>query len=168
MDTVEGLSAEHLEVYAPDVIQSQRRTGRWIAAAQIGRPLHGPRLCRPQDRYARNWNRPFYLAHLGYKDGVLTLRRTAPVSSDLTLRLCFGLDIVLQTPRRVSIIRQRDTFWMDRPLMLPRPEARVYALGWKHAAQNSSDRLTFHADAMPFVLHALRRLAVTSTITSTA
>jgi hypothetical protein len=166
MDTVEGLSAEHLELYAPDVIQAQRRPGRWIPAGQIGRPLDEPRLCRPQDRYARNWDRPFYLAHFGFKDGALTLRRTAPVSRDLTLRLCFGLDILLQTPRRVSIVRQRDTFWMDRPLMLPQPEARVYALGWKDAAQDSPDRLTFHADAMPFVVHALQRLAVTPTIRS--
>ena len=164
METVEGLSAEHLELYAPDVIQTQRRAGRWIAAGQIGRPLDGLRLCRPQDRYARNWERPFYLAHFGYKQGVLTLRRTAPVTHDLTLRLCFGLDTMLQTPRRVSIERQRETFSIDRPLMLPQPEARVYALGWKQTPQDNLDRLTFHADALPFVVHALQRLAVTPTI----
>lgn len=161
METVEGLSAEHLELYAPDVIQAQRRTGRWIAAGQIGRPLDGPRLCRPQDRYASNWERPFYLAHFGYKHGVMTLRRTAPVTRDLALRLRYGLDTVLQTPRRVSIVRQRETFSIDRPLVLPQPEARVYELGWKPAPQDNPDRLTFHANAMPFVVHALQRLAVT-------
>ena len=166
MDVVEGLSAEHLELYAPDVIQAQRRSGRWIAAGQIGRSLDGLRLCRPQDRYARNWDRPYYLALFGFKDGELTLRRTAPVSRDLTLRLCFGLDIMLQTPRRVSIVLQRDTFWIGRPLMLPQPEARVYALGWKHPAQDNPDRLAFHADALPFVVHALQRLAITPTVTS--
>lgn len=166
MDTAEGLSAEHLELYAPDVIQAQHRTGRWIAAGQIGRPLSGLRLCRPQGHYARIWDRPYYLAHFEFKDGALMLRCTAPVSHDLTLRLRFGLDIVLQTPRRVSIACQRETFWMDRPSTLPQPEERVYALGWKHAARDSPDRLTFHADAMPFVVHALQRLAVTPTITS--
>jgi hypothetical protein len=164
MEAVEGLSAEHLELYAPDVLQGQRRTGRWIAAGQIGRALDGPRLCRPQDRYASSWDRPFYLAHFGFKDGALTLRRTAPVTHDLALRLRFGLDTVLQTPRRVSIVRQRETFSMDRPLTLPQPEARVYALGWKQAVQEDSDRLTFHADAMPFVVQALQRLAVTPAI----
>lgn len=166
MDTVEGLSAEHLELYAPDVIQAQHRTGRWIPAGQIGQPLDGPRLCRPLDRYARNWDRPFYLAYFGFKDGALTLRRTAAVNRDFALRLRFGLDVVLKTPRRVSIVRQHDTFWIDRPLMLPQPEARVYGLGWKRAAQDSPDRLTFHADAMPFVLHALQRLAVIPSITN--
>lgn len=166
MDTVEGLSAEHLELYAPDVIQAQRRTGRWIAAGQIGRSLDGPRLCRPQNRYAKIWDRPFYLAHFGFKEDALTLRRAVPVYHDLTLRLRFGLDTMPKTPRRVSIVRQRETFWMDHPLVLPQPEARAYALGWKQAAQDNPDRLTFHADAMPFVVHALRRLAVSPTIIS--
>lgn len=160
------LSAELLELYAPDLMQAHGRTGRWVAARHISRPLDGPRLCRPLDRYAQKWDRPFYLAHFGFKDGALTLRRTAPVSRDLTLRLCFGIDIVLQTPRRALMVRHRDTFWMDRPLMLPRPEARIYALGWKHAAQDSPDRLTFHVNAMPFVVHAFQRVAVTPTITS--
>jgi hypothetical protein len=160
MEAVEGLSAEHLELYAPDVLQAQRRTGRWIAAGQIGRALDGPRLCRPQQRYASNWDRPFYLAHFGFKDGTLSLRRAAPVTHDLALRLRFGLDTVLQTPRRISIISQREIFSMDHPLTLPQPEARIYALGWKQIAQEDSDRITFHADAMPFVVHALQRLAV--------
>jgi hypothetical protein len=166
METVEGLPAEHLEVYAPDVLEAQRRTGRWIPAGQIGRSLNGPRLCRPKDRYAWNWNRPFYLAHFGFEDGALTLRRTAPFSRDLALRLCFGFDILLQTPRRVSIVRQRDRFWMNRPVVLPEPEARVYALGWKDLAKDNPDRLTFHADAMPFVLHAFQGLAIVPTIKS--
>lgn len=164
MEAVEGLSAEQLELYAPDVIQPQRRTGRWIAAGQIGRALDGPRLCRPQERYASSWDRPSYLAHFGFKDGTLTVRRAAPITHDLALRLRFGLDIVLQTPRPVSIVRQRETFSMHRPLMLPQPEARAYALGWKQAAPEDSDQLTFHADAMPFVVQALQRLAVTPAI----
>jgi hypothetical protein len=166
MNTVEGLSAGHLELYAPDVIHAQHRTGRWLAAGRIDRPLGGPRLCRPRDQYAKKWDRPFYLAYFGFKDGALTLSRTAPVSHDLTRRLSFGLDLLLQTPRRVSIIQQHDTFRIDHPLMLPQPEARVYALGWKHAAQDNPDQLTFHAAAMPFVMRVLRRLAVTPTITN--
>lgn len=164
MQTVEGLSAEHLELYAPDVMRTQRRPGRWIAARQVARALNGPRLCRPQERYARAWDRPFYLAHFGYKHGSLTLNRAAQVPADVTLRLCFGLDNIVRTPRRVSIVRQRETFSIDRPLMLPSPEARAYALGWKSPTQDKPDRLTFHANAMPFVVHALERLAVSPAI----
>jgi hypothetical protein len=164
METVEGLSAEDLELYAPDVIQAQRRSGRWIAAGQIGRALDGPRLCRPQEGRVQKWDRPFYLAHFGYKDGVLTLQRVAQVPADLTLRLRFGLDTIMRTRRRISIVRQRDTFSIDRPPMLPSPESRVYALGWKAASQDNPERLTFHANAMPFVLHALERLAVSAAI----
>ena len=166
MDIVEGLSAEQLEIYAPDMIQFQRQSGRWVAAKQIGRSLDGLRLCRPQDGHARTWDRPYYLAHFEFKDSVHTVRRAAPISRDLTLRLRFGLDIVLQTPRRISIVRQGDTFSVDRPMMLPLPEARVYALGWKQAAHDHPDRIIFHADAMPFVVHALQRLAIAPTIKS--
>jgi hypothetical protein len=165
MEAIEGLSAEYLEVYAPDVAQAQHRSGRWLPASQIGRSLDGVRLCRPQERYAQSWDRPSYLSHFDFRNGALTLRRAASITPDLTLRLCFGLDVQLQTPRRLSITRQHEVFSVERPLTLPRPERRVYALGWRKAApQTASEKLIFHVDALPFVMRALQRLSITPSI----
>ena len=69
MEVLQGLSADQLEVYAPDVLRSQRRPGRWIAVGQIGRPLDGVRLCQPQDRFARSYDKPHYLAHFEFRNG---------------------------------------------------------------------------------------------------
>ena len=62
-----GVSAEQLEIYAPDLLRNQRRRGRWIAAEEINRPLEGVRLCQPQTRYARSYDTPQYLAHFDLK-----------------------------------------------------------------------------------------------------
>lgn len=166
MEAVQDLSAEHLEIYAPDVTSRQRRPGRWIAAAQIGRPLHGPRLCRPHMRYARSYDQPFYLGHFEFKSGALALQRCAAVEYGLTLRLRFGLDAMLTTPRRLSISVSERNVTIDRPFSLPYPESRVYALGWEDNVEGEgSERLSFHLDAMPFVMHALRRVSVDPIVT---
>jgi hypothetical protein len=165
MEVVGGLAADHLELYAPDISRAQRRTGRWVPAQHIGKPLEGPRLCRPQDRYARSWDRPYYVAHFEFTHGALALRRAASVSRDLTLRLAFGFDIMLGTPRRVSIMRHAQAFSIDRPLTLPQPESRAYALGWTSPSPGHEERLAFHPDAMPFVERSLQRLSVASVFT---
>lgn len=162
MEALDGLSAEQLEIYAPDVARAQRRQGRWVPAGQISRALSEVRLCRPQDRYAKKWDRPNYLAHFDFKNSALSLRRAAPIDGQLTLRLRFGLDLTLQTPRRLSITAHRGAFSIEKPLMLPAPEDRVYALGWHDGApEGDSEQLMFHAHAMPFVLHAFKRLSIT-------
>jgi hypothetical protein len=167
MEAVQDLSAEQLDIYAPDVARSQRRSGVWVPAGQVGRAFDGVRLCRPQDRYARNYDRPYYLAHFEFRSGRLSLRSCASVSRDITLRLRFGLDAQMNTLRQLSLAISGSTFSIDRPLSLPFPEARVYALGWQDQTETeTSDKLTFHADALPFVTHALRRLCINPSITS--
>lgn len=166
MEALNGLSAEQLEIYAPDVARAQRRQGRWLPAGQISRALGDVRLCRPQDRYAKKWDRPYYLAHFDFKDGALSLRRAAPIKGEFTLRLRFGFDIALQTPRRLSITALHGAFSIERPLTLPEPEDRVYALGWHDGVpEDGAEKLTFHAHAMPFVLHAFKRLSITLNFT---
>lgn len=164
MKALEGLSTEHLELYAPDVMQAQRRSGRWIAARQVSHALTGPRLCRPLERYSPKWGRPSYLAHFEHAEGGLTLRRAVQVPADTTLRLRFGLDTTMRTPRRIAITWEGDTFSIDRPLMLPSPEGRIYALGWSAPGESTPDCLRFHAKAMPFVVHALQRIHVSLAI----
>lgn len=167
MEKVGGLVLDQLEVYAPDVLRSQRRPGRWISVGEIPRSLPEVRLCRPRLPYALHYNRPYYLAYFSFKDGGLALERQAPLAAELSLRLRFGLDARLGTPRQLLIAQSVETFAIDKPMMLPQPEERIMALGWRdrNLADNSSERLLFHIDAMPFVLHALKRLYVHPVIT---
>jgi hypothetical protein len=165
MDATQNVSAEQLEIYAPDVLRNQRRQGRWIAAGEINRPLEGVRLCQPQTRYARSYDTPQYLAHFELKNGALSLRRSVLIRRDLTLRLRFGLDVLLNSPRELSIVLTGQTFRIDRPTPLPYPEERIYALGWEDQASQAPERLIFHRDALPVLLHALRRLSLTPSIT---
>lgn len=162
MEQAPGLSAEQLELYAPDIVRSQQRTGRWIPAGHVGRAINGVRLCRPRGAYARHYSRPHFLAHFEFNEGVLSLQKSAPIEHELTLRLRFGLDVRLGTPRTFSIIGSGQTFAIDRPSQLPEPENRIYALGWTDlTSATPSDRLFFCNAAMPFVLNALQRLSIT-------
>lgn len=162
MEQSYGLSVEQLELYAPDILRSQQRTGRWIPAGHVGRAIDGVRLCRPRGAFARSYNRPHFLARFDFEDGELSLRSSSSIAHEVTLRLRFGLDLLLNSPRRISITASAQTFAIERPSLLPDPENRVYALGWSDlTADETSERLTFSNCAMPFVLHALQRLSIT-------
>lgn len=164
MEETRGMSADQLELYAPDILRRQRRTGRWLPAVDVDGALDGVRLARPRGAFAREYDRPYCLVHLGFKDGAPSLLRSASIAHGLTLRLRFGLDALLNTPRRTSIVMSAQTFAIDKPGALPEAESRVYALGWRdYASPEPTDRLTFHAYALPFVVHALQRLCITPT-----
>lgn len=166
MEQSHGLSVDQLELYAPDILRGQQRTGRWIPAGHVGRAIDGVRLCRPRGAFARSYSRPHFLARFDFKDGALSLRSSVSIAHEVTLRLRFGLDLLLNSPRRISITASALTFAIERPSPLPDPEGRVYALGWSDlTADETSERLTFSNCAMPFVLHALRRLSITPHIT---
>jgi hypothetical protein len=166
MSEVGGLSADQLEIYAPDILRSQRRPNRWIAADEVSRALPEIRLCRPKRGYSAQYDRPYYLAHFSFEGGSLTLQRQAAIPRSISLRLRFGLDIRLDVPRRIQLTASQDTFCVDRPQLLPDPESRVFALGWPDRSGGAgTQRLVFHGDALPFVLHALRRLSVSPKIT---
>ena len=161
MEKVGGLGAEQLEIYAPDVMRSQRRNGRWVPAAEVGHALSEPRICRPRPQFAARYDRPHYLAHFAFQDGGLSLQRQALLPREVSLRLRFGLDARLGTPRQITIAQAKETFAIDKPLALPTPESRAFALGWlDRNAEPPSERLTFHNDALHFVLHALGRLSI--------
>lgn len=162
MEASHGLSVDQLEVYAPDIARSQQRTGRWIPAGHINHAIDGVRLCRPRSAFARSYSRPHFIAHFDFVDGVLSLRSSAPIAHELTLRLRFGLDLLLNAPRRISITVSAQTFSIERPSPLPYPESRVYALGWSNLPGTApSERLTFSSYAMPLILNALQRLSIT-------
>jgi hypothetical protein len=165
MEALHGLTVDHLEIYAPDILRTQRRSGRWISADELGRPLGGVRMCRPKAAYAYIYDRPHYLAHFHFQNGSLSLRHSALVAREASLRLRFGLDVSLHSPRQLTIVESAETFAVEKPLKLPDPESRVYGLGWRdRLADASSETLTFHRDALPFIKHALLRLSISPVI----
>jgi len=155
-------SADQLELYAPDILRSQRRPGRWIAANQIGTPVGEIRLCRPR-MSARRYNLPHFLGTFEFRHGSLILRRCAPIAHGLTLRLRFGLDRELGTPRRFAVTIADPIFVVDKPPKLPEPESRIYALGWE-VRDSAGARLAFQIRALPFVLHVLQSLSIAPTL----
>jgi hypothetical protein len=167
MEAAHGVSADQLEVYAPDIAQKQRRPSRWLPAVHITIALEGTRLCRPMQHFARIYDRPSFLAQFALAHGGQTVRRSTMIDRSLEHRLCFGMDARLGTQRRVALVAFPTHFVIERPLRLPQSERRVYALGWNDPTSGvHPEKLVFSSHALPFVLHALSRLNVTPVITT--
>lgn len=154
----QDLSADQLEVYAPDVFEAQKQKGRWMPIRQASHPLKGVRLCRPLSRFTRDWDRPHYLVHFDARSGLNAIIRSVPVSYDTTIRLRFGLDEILAAPRTAILTVGTDTCEWEAPYGLPAPEARVLALAWP--AHSAPNRHVFPKLALPLLEHALRRLSI--------
>lgn len=167
MEPAHGVSAEQLEVYAPDVARNKNRQGWWIPAWQIDQQLKETRLCRPLQAFARNYDRPSMLVQFTVSDGRLTIRRSVALDRKLEYRLSFGFDLRFGVQRRVALAVSQTQFIIDRPLSLPQPERRVYALGWDAPQPGAHpDRLFFGISGLPFVLQTLARLNVRPIITN--
>jgi hypothetical protein len=156
----DGSPADQLELYAPDVLRNQHRPGRWILANQVGGAIDGMRLYRPRTDGVQRYNRPHFLGTYESRHGSLVVRRYVRIAHELTLRLRFGLDQKLGTPRPVAITLDKQMFVIDRPPQLPEPEQRIYALGWEEH-EGALQRHAFHIRVLPFVLHALQSLSIT-------
>ncbi|MGY3478732.1 hypothetical protein [Bradyrhizobium ottawaense] len=158
------IGVEQLDVYAPDIFRDQRKTGRWMRAVQIGRPLEGLRLCRLQGG-ARAFGAPHFLATFHFKSGMLTLGRSAAVAPDVSRRLRFGLDARLGTQRQVSIDIDCIQFGFDNSISLPTLEERVISLAWRtlHGPNDDSETHYFHPTALPLISRALARLLIVPT-----
>jgi hypothetical protein len=159
----EETSADALEIYVPDFFRDQRKQGRWMRAADIHQPFAELRLCRPRASFASGWDRPYYLGLFGYRQGGLTLKRSAQVSYDLTRRLRFGLDEQLQVPRSAIIRRDGDTCTLDLAYPLPEPESRILSLSWP-APDGKEQTYRFHAAALPALVDVFRSLSIEPTI----
>lgn len=159
----EETSADALEIYVPDIFRDQRKQGRWMRAADIRQPFAQLRLCRPRASFAAAWDRPYYLGLFGYRQGGLTLKRSAPVSYDLTRRLRFGLDEQLQVRRSAGIRVDGDTCTLDLRYPLPEPESRVLSLSWP-APDGKEQAYRFHAAALPTLIDVFRSLYIEATI----
>lgn len=158
LSSTNDVTADQLEIYAPDIFLSRRQNGRWLEARQLTQGIDGLRLCRPIASASREWARPYYLGEFGFRSGQATLSRGTSVKFDLTLRLRFGLDKILQAPRRIILFTRKDTFDLDLPYDLPNPERRVLGLGWPSGTRDR--RLTFHISTKPILSRAFERLGV--------
>jgi hypothetical protein len=127
--------------------------------------LREPRICRPLPSLARDWRRPYYLGGFGFIGSALTLRQTALLDYDVSLRLRFGFDHLLGVPRSVAIhVRDRECM-LDMRFRLPEPEHQIMALNWHDAEQaDARHRSTFHPLALPVVKAVLSRLLIKENI----
>jgi hypothetical protein len=159
------IGVEQLDVYVPEIFRDQRKSGRWMHATQIRQPLEGLRLCRLQSS-ARVYGAPHFLATFHFSAGTLTLRRSVRVGPDVSRRLRFGLDVILGTPRQVSIEINSTQFSFDNSISLPEPEARVLSLAWRtlRNADDDSEVHYFHSIALPLISRALARVLIVPTL----
>ncbi len=160
-----NIGVEQLEVYAPEVFESQRKVGRWIRAVQIGHALEGLRLCRLRHG-AGTFGAPHFLATFHYKGGTLTIGRSAPLAAETSRRLRFGFDLLVQTPRQVAISIDGSQLSFSNSISLPETEARVLSLAWRNlrGSTDNSESYYFHALALPLILRAFARLQIVPTI----
>jgi hypothetical protein len=159
------IGVEPLEIYAPEIFRDQRKAGRWIRATEIDRALDGLRLCRLRQGTGV-FGAPHFLATFNYMGGQLALGRSVSVAADVSRRLRFGFDIVLQTPRQVAVTLDGTQFVFDNSISLPEAEARVLSLAWRDLKKADDDSTVyyFHTLALPLMLRALARLGLVPTI----
>lgn len=155
------IGVEPLEIYAPDVFRDQRKIGRWIRATQINHAIEGLRLCRIRQG-AGVYGAPHFLATFNYAGGSLTLGRSASLADDISRRLRFGFDLILQTPREVTITLDSAQLTFDNSISLPGAEARVLSLAWRDLKNATDDSAIhyFHPLTLPLILRALARLRI--------
>jgi hypothetical protein len=168
MSRPEEFSADQLEIYAPDLLREQRRLGGWIPATQVSHALSGTRLCRPLPAYARTYDRPHYLGIFSFKARALVLRQSTRIEFEVSQRFPFGFDEMLQTPRLAPVMLHTNFLTLDLRYALPPPECRILSLGWQYRPVRPETRhhWMFHRAALPFILHAFRRLGINPIVTA--
>jgi hypothetical protein len=160
-----GLPVDQFEIYAPEIFLDQHKTGRWMRAVQVPRPLDGLRLCRPISN-SRSFGAIYFLGNFRFDEGSLILSRSTPIAAELTRRLRFGFDALLGVTRQVSIPIDTTSFIFENSIALPEGESRVLSLAWRNLQSPTDDTQShfFHVKALPLVLCALARLCITPTL----
>jgi hypothetical protein len=157
MQSGNDISADQLEIFAPDFLSRAQRNP-WIHAQAISRPLTGARLCRPNKTFAYVWDRPFYLSHFRFSAGELVVARSVRVDYSFTRRLRFGLNQLYGSSQAIMSTANGQLVELELPVALPEPEARVEALGWP--LPSNPRRAVFHRLAIPLLAEVMGRLAV--------
>lgn len=151
------LHANDLEVYAPDFFLNQGRIGRWVSATDVQSPLNGLRLCRPRTGFLEH-DRPSFLVRMGWNGSELTLKKAARVEKSQSLRLRFGLDQLLNSPRTATCTTTQHICTLSLRFPLPEPEARVLRLGWH--GKERPELINFHVHLYPLFSKTLDRLGI--------
>jgi hypothetical protein len=156
-----GISADHLEIYAPDQALRQSRS-RWINPEEFELSGVSLRLCRAQAKPTSLYDRPYYLGEFEPSDSGLSLRRAVTVEHEHARRFRFAYDEALGASRTLDFKQADDLAQITLAKDLPIEEARVLALGWEIGGVSSTSvyRMGFPVQAVPFVAHALRRLGI--------
>jgi hypothetical protein len=160
-----AIAVDQLDVYAPEIFRDQRKSGRWMHAKQVGGPLDGLRLCRLQNS-ARVFGAPHFLATFHFDAGTLTLGRSVRLAPDVSRRLRFGFDVLLGTPREVSIEVDSTQFRFDNSVSLPESEVRVLSLAWRNLRnpEGESELRYFHSCVLPLLSRGLARPLIVPTL----
>jgi hypothetical protein len=118
-----------LEIYAPDAHGSGRGLGFWAAANEFREPAPTLRLFRP--RTAQRWafDRPDYLGIFISGMTGARLARAVQIPRDTAVRVQFGFDQKLETPRTITLKKTESGCCLDLKFALPSPESRVLSLG---------------------------------------
>src|SRR5260370_2313414 len=122
-----GLAVDQFEIYGPEIFGDQHKTGRWMRAVQVPRPLDGLRLCRPISN-SRSFGAVYFLGSFRFAAGSLILSRSTPIAAELTRRLRFGFDALLGATRQVSIPIATTSFIFDNSVALPETASRPLSL----------------------------------------
>ncbi len=156
-----GVSAEGLEIYAPDIFQTQGKLGRWLSIKDALSPIEGFRICRPNTNF-RSYDTPYYWCNFTFADGAHSIGRLAQVQDVNSHRLRFGLDVVLGAPRTAKIAAASDHCVLEIGYQLPEPESRVLDLGTELETKgsNAPRRIRYGLAARGLLRQALGGLGI--------
>lgn len=153
-----GVEIQHAEIYAPDLLRVQKKSGYWIAPEDFNDPSQELRLFRSKPGKGWEFSRQYYVGLFARRQGVLTLSKSSKISRDDAARIRFGWDLRCNACRKVETKIGGRTFDIDMKFNLPEPESRILALGWKRNAKEND--LRFEISALPFVRAAFARLHI--------
>lgn len=158
----QDISPSNLEVYYPGIDRSNSMQSRWVIASSLPESVGRICLFRPIQLSPNSYNQPHYMGTFQSRNGQVLLRQSTSVDYSISLRLRFGIDAANNRPRTATITRFQQKILLEINYRLPDPEDRILSLGWPDAVgqRDSYKRTWFHVAAMPFLQHALQRIAI--------
>ncbi|MEI9887750.1 MAG: hypothetical protein WDN08_14855 [Rhizomicrobium sp.] len=149
---------QHAEIYAPDLLRSQKKSGYWITPDDFNDPSQELRLFRSKPGKGWEFSRQYYVGAFARRQGVLTLSKSAKVNRDDAARIRFGWDLQCNACRKVVAKLSDRVFDIEMKFTLPVPESKILSLGWQRHSKEQV--LRFEISALPFVRAAFARLHI--------
>jgi len=149
---------QYAEIYAPDLLLSQKKSGYWIEPDDFNCSPQELRLFRSRPGKGWEFSRQYYVGLFARRQGVLALSKSTKVSRDDAARIRFGWDLRCNACRKVEMKVRDRIFDIDLKFTLPASESKILALGWKRNVKEQM--LRFEISALPFVRAAFARLHI--------